>query len=83
MALVAAGEDIGVFGEAAGVPTVFWFWGGLVADTTAPALAAGNIDSLPTRHSPSFAPVIEPTLSTGMQTLVIAARTWLAPGTAS
>jgi amidohydrolase len=62
----AASEDVGVFGEAAGVPSVFWFWGGFE-----PA------DQVPSNHSPEFAPVIEPTLSTGVEALVVAARTWL------
>ena len=77
MTPVAASEDVGVFGEAAGVPTVYWFWGGLDADTVTAALRDGRFDSLPTNHSPHFAPVIEPTLSTGVQALVVAALTWL------
>ncbi|OIJ64317.1 amidohydrolase [Streptomyces mangrovisoli] len=77
MPLVSASEDVGVFGEAAGVPTVFWFWGGLDAETTIQALGAGQLDSLPSNHSPFFAPVVEPTLTTGVETLVVAARTWL------
>ena len=28
-------------------------------------------------HSPEFAPDVEPTLSTGVEALVVAARTWL------
>ncbi|OLZ63752.1 hypothetical protein AV521_37670 [Streptomyces sp. IMTB 2501] len=48
------------------MPTAFWFWGGLDADTAVAALAAGNVDSLPSNHSPSFAPVIEPTWTTGV-----------------
>jgi amidohydrolase len=83
MPLVTASEDVGVFGEAAGVPTVFWFWGGLDTQTVVAAMAAGQLDSLPGNHSPHFAPVIEPTLSTGVQALVTAARTWLAPGPAA
>lgn len=73
MPLVTASEDVGVFGEAAGVPTVFWFWGGLDTDTVLAALRDGKLDSLPGNHSPQFAPVVEPTLTTGIQTLVIAA----------
>ncbi len=81
MPLVSASEDVGIFGEAADVPTVFWFWGGLDAETALAALRDGRIDSLPGNHSPHFAPVIEPTLSTGIQTLAVAARTWFAtPG---
>jgi amidohydrolase len=77
MPLVTASEDVGIFGEAAGVPTVFWFWGGLDAQTVITALTEGRIDSLPSNHSPQFAPLIEPTLSTGVQALTVAARTWL------
>jgi hippurate hydrolase len=77
MPLVTASEDVGIFGEAAGAPTVFWFWGGLDAQTVLTAFAEGRLGSLPSNHSPYFAPVIEPTLTTGVQTLVIAARTWL------
>jgi hippurate hydrolase len=77
MPVVNASEDVGVFGEAAGVPTVFWFWGGLETEMAMAALSDGRIDSLPGNHSPYFAPVIEPTLSTGIQTMAVAALTWL------
>ena len=70
-------EDVGVFGDACGAPTVYWFWGGLDADTVTAALRDGRFDSLPANHSPLFAPVLEPTLTTGIQTLVVAALTWL------
>jgi amidohydrolase len=76
MPLVNASEDVGVFGDAAGVPTVFWFWGGLDAETAGPALRDGKLDTLPGNHSPHFAPVIEPTLSTGVEALTVAALTW-------
>lgn len=77
MPQVNASEDVGVFGAALGVPTVFWFWGGLEAEQTMAALAQGRLDELPGNHSPQFAPVIEPTLSTGVEALVVAALTWL------
>ncbi len=67
---INASEDVGVFGTAAGVPTVYWFFGGI--DFT-----ERQFDHLPMNHSPEFAPDIEPTLTTGIQTLVTAARTWL------
>ena len=35
------------------------------------------VRELPSNHSPQFAPVIEPTLTTGVAALVSAARTWL------
>jgi hippurate hydrolase len=77
MPLVTASEDVGNFGAAAGVPTVFWFWGGIDTKTVLDALAEGRLDSLPGNHSPYFAPLIEPTLTTGVQALTVAARTWL------
>jgi amidohydrolase len=80
MPLVTASEDVGNFGEAAGVPTVFWFWGGLDTQTVLTAMAEGRLDSLPGNHSPYFAPVVEPTLTTGIQALTVAARTWLRTG---
>jgi hypothetical protein len=82
MPVVTASEDVGVFGDAVGIPTVFWFWGGLETEVVLTALREGRIDNLPGNHSPHFAPVIEPTLSTGIQTLVVAALTWLAVGRA-
>lgn len=74
---VNASEDVGVFGEVLQVPTVFWFWGGLDPETVITALMEGRFDELPGNHSPHFAPLIEPTLSTGVEALVVAALTWL------
>ena len=37
------------------------------------------MDGLPSNHSPFFAPVVEPTLRTGITALTTAARTYLAP----
>ncbi|MGY0022211.1 amidohydrolase [Streptomyces sp. YJ-C3] len=77
MPQVNASEDVGVFGDALGVPTVFWFWGGLETRTVVAALQEGRLDDLPSNHSPHFAPLVEPTLSTGVEALVVAALTWL------
>ncbi|OON72168.1 amidohydrolase [Streptomyces tsukubensis] len=77
MPLVTASEDVGVFGREAGVPTVFWFWGGLDHDTVVDAMASGTHETLPGNHSPEFAPVLEPTLETGVEALVTGALAWL------
>ncbi|TDU02199.1 hippurate hydrolase [Streptomyces sp. 846.5] len=77
MPLVNASEDVGVFGEVLGVPTVFWFWGGLEPETVIAAMREDRFDQLPGNHSPFFAPLIEPTLSTGVEALTLAALTWL------
>jgi hippurate hydrolase len=76
--LIMGSEDFGTFGKAAGVPSCFWFVGGYDPQKVAAAKAAGRVDEdLPTNHSPYFAPVIEPTLGTGIKTMVAAARVWL------
>lgn len=78
---VTGSEDVGRFAVAAGVPCVFWLLGG--ADPGAFEGAAGVAEirersaSLPSNHSPRYAPVIEPTLSVGVAALVAAAREWL------
>jgi hippurate hydrolase len=36
-----------------------------------------NIGEIPTNHNPRFAPVIHPTLQTGVEALVVAAQAWL------
>jgi hippurate hydrolase len=74
---VTPSEDAGVFGQAAKVPTVFWFLGGAEPETAFAAFLEGRLDRLPANHSPEFAPVIEPTLSTGVQALTVAALAWL------
>jgi amidohydrolase len=74
-----ASEDFGSFGTEWHVPSVFWFVGGTDPDTYARAKDAGRLNELPVNHSPLFAPVIHPTLETGVEALVTAARAWLAP----
>ena len=73
-----ASEDFGSFGTEWHAPSVFWFIGGTDPDTYAKAKEAGRLNELPVNHSPLFAPVIHPTLETGVEALVTAARAWLA-----
>jgi hippurate hydrolase len=72
-----ASEDFGCFGTEWHVPSVFWFVGGTDPEVYAKAREAGRLNELPSNHSPHFAPVIHPTLETGVETLVVAARAWL------
>jgi hippurate hydrolase len=71
-----ASEDFGSFGTEWRVPSVFWFVGGTDPETYAKAKAEGRLNELPVNHSPLFAPVIHPTLKTGIETLVVAAQAW-------
>jgi amidohydrolase len=72
-----ASEDFGSFGAEWGAPSVFWFVGGTDPDTYIKAKQADKLGDIPTNHSPSFAPVIHPTLETGVEALVVAAQAWL------
>jgi amidohydrolase len=74
-----ASEDFGSFGAEWHVPSVFWFVGGTDPDRYAKAKEAGRLNETPTNHNPRFAPIIHPTLQTGVEALVVAARAWLAP----
>jgi hippurate hydrolase len=74
-----ASEDFGCFGTAWNIPSVFWFVGGTDPETYTAAKAGGTLNSLPVNHSPQFAPVVHPTLETGVEALVVAALVWLAP----
>lgn len=75
----SASEDFGLYGTEWRVPSVFWFVGCTDPDLYAKATAAGKLAEIPTNHNPGFAPVIHPTLETGVAALVVAALAWLAP----
>jgi hippurate hydrolase len=77
IAPISASEDFGSFGSEWNVPSVFWTIGGTDADTYREAKEAGRLAELPTNHNPRFAPVLHPTLETGVETLVVAAHEWL------
>jgi hippurate hydrolase len=73
-------EDVSWFAREAGVPLVFWFWGGVDPVAYAEAKARGTLErDIPTNHSAHFAPVLEPTISRGVDALVVAAREFLSP----
>ena len=72
-----ASEDFGSFGTDWHAPSAFWFVGGTDPELYARAKAANRLNELPVNHSPKFAPVLHPTLRTGVETLVVAATTWM------
>jgi amidohydrolase len=80
---VTGSEDVGIFATAAGAPCCYWLLGGaepaLFAGITTVDEARTIVDGLPANHSPLYAPVIEPTLRTGIAALTSAARAWLKP----
>jgi len=72
-----ASEDFGTFGAEWKSPAVFWFVGGTDPQLYARLESENRLGELPTNHNPRFAPVIHPTLKTGVQTLIVAAQAWL------
>ena len=56
---------------------MFWFVGGSDPATYASALEAGRLHEMPSNHHPGFAPVVQPTLSNGIEAMLVAAGSWL------
>jgi hippurate hydrolase len=73
----SASEDFSVFGRAWNVPYVFWFVGGTDPAVYAQAREQKTLNRIPSNHSPKFAPVIHPTLETGLRAMLAAAGAWL------
>ena len=76
--VVTGSKDVGVLATAAGHRACSGCSAATDPATFAAANAAGTMArDIPSNHSPQFAPLIQPTLGTGMAALVIAARTWM------
>jgi amidohydrolase len=79
LAQQTASEDFSDVPAALGVPYTYWGLGGTDPETYRRAEEAGRVvQDVPANHSPGFAPVLQPTLDTGTQALVVAALAWLA-----
>ena len=61
----------------AGVPSLFWSFGGLDPKTIADARAKG--EPVPANHTPQFAPVPEPTIRFGVEAMTLAVLNAMAP----
>ena len=79
IAPATASEDFGLFGTAWNTPSVFWVIGGIDPATYANAQKAGKLDELPANHAPNFAPVLDPTLRTGVEAMLAAVGAWICP----
>jgi hippurate hydrolase len=73
----SASEDFSIFGRQWGVPYVFWIVGGTDAQVYREARANNRVNTIPANHSPLYAPVLHPTLKTGLQAMLTAASPWL------
>jgi hippurate hydrolase len=73
-----ASEDFSEIPAALGVPYTNWVIGGTDPIAFGGAERAGRVSQdIPVNHSAGFAPVVQPTLDTGTQALVVAALSWL------
>ncbi|GAA2434766.1 M20 family metallopeptidase [Streptomyces macrosporus] len=76
--LQTASEDMSEIPKAFGAPFTYWGIGGTDPDLYARAAENGTIArDVPVNHSPAFAPVVQPTLDTGVSALTVAALAWL------
>jgi hippurate hydrolase len=78
----SASEDFSELPRAWKVPSVYWIVGGVDPEKFAEAKRTGRLNELPSNHSPEFAPVINPTLRTGVEAMLAAAGVWLIPPSA-
>lgn len=71
-------EDFSVVPDAFGAPHVYWGLGAFDADDWRRAEEAGTeATDFPTPHAATFAPVLQPTLDTGVSAPVTAALGWV------
>jgi len=78
MPLQSASEDFSDIPNALGTPYTYWGLGGTDEQQYRTAEDAGRIaQDIPVNHSSTFAPVIQPTLDSGTEALVVAALAWL------
>ena len=74
----SASEDFSTLATSQGLPYSFWFIGGVEPELWDKAQRKEALmEEIPGNHSALFAPVIQPTLKTGMDALCIAALTFL------
>ena len=74
----SASEDFTVLGTAIGKPCLFWFFGGTDPEVYDEAERKGEVDKIPSNHSPFFAPIMQPTINVGVEALCAAAFHFLA-----
>ncbi|MFI6360643.1 M20 family metallopeptidase [Streptomyces sp. NPDC050743] len=71
-------EDMSEIPKAFGVPFTYWGIGGIDPALYAQAVKNDTIaQDIPVNHSPTFAPVTQPTLDTGVSALTVATLAWL------
>ncbi|KUJ06731.1 putative hippurate hydrolase [Mollisia scopiformis] len=70
-------DDFSIFAEAQSIPSAYWNIGGVDPAIWDDAERSGTIGDLPGNHSAYFAPVVEPTIRTGIDAMALAALAFL------
>ncbi|MCJ1367687.1 hypothetical protein MMC16_006821 [Acarospora aff. strigata] len=71
-------EDFSILATSQGRPASYWVYGGVDPEKWDAAEKDGRLqEDIPINHSPFFAPVIQPTLRTGMESYALAALRFL------
>jgi hippurate hydrolase len=84
LAQQSASEDFSDLPAGLGASYTYWGIGGIDPEAYRAAEESGRVaQDIPVNHSAAFAPVIQPTLDTGTQALVVASLAWLARPAAS
>lgn len=71
-----ASEDVSILATACGAPLVHYVYGCVDSEEWEQAKRLGKIEELPHNHSAFFAPVIQPTMRTGVDAFSLAAMTF-------
>lgn len=74
---ILGSEDFGILGSAVNRPYCFWFFGGHDAGVIDDLVEKDQAHKIPTNHSALFAPIIQPTLTTGVDAMVVAALAYV------
>ncbi|MCJ1399196.1 hypothetical protein MMC11_002398 [Xylographa trunciseda] len=69
-------EDFSVLATACNAPYLYWIYGGIDAAHWEEAEKQDRLGDFPYNHSPLFAPVIQPTMSTAVDAFALAALTF-------
>lgn len=72
-----ASEDFSNLARAVNKPYLIWIFGVVDPEEWDKAAAEGTLSQFPYPHSPFFAPKIQPTMSTGVDAMSLAALTFL------
>lgn len=70
-------EDFSMLARAVDRPYVWWLFGGVDEQVWDHAVEKGKMQELPYNHSSLYAPVLQPTLKTGVDSFSVAALTFL------